>query len=80
MPDLELFNRRRAAVLENAALRVVVLEGGGHVAAVIDRASGLNPLWTPPWRSIEPAAYAGTDASAATYGTSTEARLLASIM
>jgi hypothetical protein len=80
MPDIErfLFNGRRAAVLENAALRVVVLEGGGHIAAVIDRASGMNPLWTPPWPSIEPSDYTG--AAAAAYGSNTESRLLASIM
>ncbi len=78
MSDLELFNGRRAAVLENDALRIVVLEGGGHIAAVIDRASGVNPLWVPPWPSIEPVAYG--EAHAATYGSNTEARLLASIM
>jgi hypothetical protein len=78
MVELVRFNGRRSAVLENGALRVTVLEGGGHIASVLDKASGINPLWIPPWPSIEPSAY---DANLhATYGTSVEARLLASIM
>ena len=78
MTDLELFNGRRAAVLENADLRVVVLEGGGHIAAVVDKASGVSPLWVPPWRSIEPAAFGPEDAQV--YGPAPDGRLLAGIM
>jgi hypothetical protein len=78
MVELERFNGRRAAVLENAALRVTVLEGGGHIASVLDKTSGVNPLWIPPWPSIEPAAY-GPDAYE-TYGSGIESRLLAGIM
>ena len=78
MVELERFNGRRAAVLENAALRVTVLEGGGHIASILDKASGVSPLWIPPWPSIEPSAYEpGVHGS---YGTSVEARLLASLM
>ena len=78
MVELERFNGRRAAVLENAALRVAVLEGGGHIASILDNASGVSPLWIPPWPSIEPSAYEpGVHGS---YGSSVEARLLASIM
>jgi hypothetical protein len=78
MFELEMFNGRRAAVLENATLRVVVLEGGGHIASVLDKASGVSPLWIPPWRSIEPAAYGPADHSL--YGRGAESRLLAGIM
>ncbi len=38
-------------------LRVTVLEGGGHIASILDKASGVSPLWIPPWPSIEPSAY-----------------------
>ena len=32
-------------------LRVTVLEEGGHIAEILDKRSGINPLWTPPWPS-----------------------------
>ena len=35
---------------------------------------GVNPLWTPPWKSIEPSAYKGE------YGDGVESRLLGGIM
>ena len=78
MVELERFNGRRAAVLENTALRVAVLEGGGHIASILDKASGVSPLWIPPWPSIEPSAY--DPATHGHYGSSVEARLLSSIM
>jgi hypothetical protein len=78
MPQLELFKGRRAAVIENAELEVIVLEGGGHVAAVLDKASGVSPLWVPPWTSIEPSAY-GPEHHAL-YGSRSDGRLLAALM
>lgn len=73
-----MFHGRRSVAIENAALRLTVLEGGGHIAEVFDKRSGVSPLWVPPWRSIEPM---GLDpAKDAVYGTSSEARLLAGIM
>jgi hypothetical protein len=72
------YRGRRAAALENDRLRVTVLEGGGHIAEVLDKRSGVNPLWTPHWPSIEPGAY---DAAIhAEYGTGVDASLLAGIM
>jgi len=72
------FRNRRARSIENSDLRVTVLEGGGHIAEVLDRKSGVNPLWIPPWPSLEPADY---DAAAdSTYGGSVESQLLAGIM
>jgi hypothetical protein len=78
MPERTRFGGRRAAVLENASLHLVVLEGGGHIAALVDKASGLSPLWVPPWPSIEPSAYGPEHA--ATYGAGVDGRLLAGIM
>ena len=73
-----LYRGRRAAAIENNDLRVTLLEGGGHIAEVLHRASGVNPLWTPPWPSIEPADYrAPTDTP---YGGGVESQLLAGIM
>lgn len=73
-----LYRNRRAATIENAALRVTVLEEGGHIAEIADRATGVNPLWTPPWPSIEPSTY---DPGMHTlYGDGPDAMLLAGLM
>ena len=72
------YQGRRAAAIENEHLRVTVLEEGGHLAAILDRETGINPLWTPPWRSIEPSAFDAEKHAA--YGAGAEAKLLAGIM
>src|SRR6266849_5753424 len=72
------YRNRRAATIENAALRVTVLEEGGHIAEVFDKATGVNPLWTPPWPSIEPSTY--DRARHPEDGDGADARLLAGIM
>lgn len=78
MTHTTLFRGRRAAAVENSDLRLTVLEGGGHIAEVLHKRSGVNPLWIPPWPSIEPDDYvASTDQ---TYGAGVESHLLAGIM
>jgi hypothetical protein len=72
------FRGRTAVTIENAGLRVTVLHGGGHIAEILDKRSGMNPLWIPPWPSIEPASY--RLAEYPEYGDNVEAKLLASIM
>jgi hypothetical protein len=75
---LHTFRGRRAASIENSTLRLTVVEGGGHIAEVLDKRTGVSPLWIPPWPSIEPGAFdPQTDAA---YGSNSEARLLAGIM
>jgi hypothetical protein len=54
------------------------LQEGGHIAEIFDKRSGVNPLWTPPWASIEPSAY--SPARHPEYGDGADARLLAGIM
>lgn len=72
------FHGRRAVSIENDALRVTVLEEGGHIAEVLHKASGINPLWVPHWTSIEPSAFDA--ARHAHFGSGADARLLAGIM
>ena len=72
------YRGRRAARLENEFLRLTVLQQGGHIAEVMDKATGVNPLWTPPWPSIEPATY--DPARHPAYGGGVDAPLLAGIM
>ena len=50
----QAYRGRRAVTIESDAIRVTVLEGGGHIAEIRDKATEVNPLWTPPWPSIEP--------------------------
>ena len=72
------FHGRRAAQLENEQVRVTVLGEGGHIAEVLHKASGVNPLWMPPWPTIEPGAFGPQHH--ATYGANAEGKLLAGIM
>ena len=71
------YRGRRAVRLENDRVRVTLTVEGGHVAEILHKATGVNPLWTPPWPSIEPSAYKSDYAQ---YGEGAEAKLLAGIM
>jgi len=72
------FKGRRAAQLENDQVRVTVLGEGGHVAEILDKESGVNPLWIPLWNTIEPGSFGPEHYE--TYGDGVEARLLSGIM
>src|SRR6266852_7560957 len=72
------YRGRRAAIVENDDVRVTVLEEGGHIAEILDKRSGVNPLWTPPWPSIEPSSYDRLVHKE--YGSGADAKLLAGIM
>jgi hypothetical protein len=56
-----IWQGRQAWALENGLVRLVALAGGGHIAEFrFMEASGkpsLNPLWAPPWKTIEPYRY-----------------------
>jgi hypothetical protein len=72
------YRGRRAASIENDAIRVTVLAEGGHIAEVLDKRTGVNPLWTPPWPSIEPSSFDAIVHRDA-YGDGADAKLLAGI-
>src|SRR5580704_9484218 len=72
------YRGRRAASIENEFVRVTVLREGGHIAEIFSKEAGVNPLWTPPWPSIEPSAY--DRAKHPEYGHDAESKLLAGIM
>ncbi len=72
------YRNRRAASIEDDRLRVTVTVEGGHIAEILDKASGMNPLWTPPWPSIEPSSYSLE--THPEYGNDSESKLLAGIM
>lgn len=56
---------------------MTVLAEGGHIAEIFHKRAGVNPLWTPPWPTIEPSTYSA--ARHPEYGTGPEAKLLAGI-
>lgn len=59
--------------------RVGVLEGGGHICEAILKVCGeLNPLWVPPWRTIDPQDYSPSR-HARLYGPPPDGPLLAGI-
>ncbi|MBI4893317.1 MAG: hypothetical protein HY821_22030 [Acidobacteria bacterium] len=72
------YRGRRAFALENEHLSVTVTAEGGHIAAITDKASGVNPLWSPPWPTIEPSTY--SPEKHPEYGLNSESRLLAGIL
>jgi hypothetical protein len=78
VPSTTRYRGRRAVSIENGSLRLTVLVEGGHIAEVFDKRAGVNPLWTPPWPSIEPSQY--DFARHGLYGRGVDAVLLAGIM
>jgi hypothetical protein len=72
-----LFNNRKACQIENDQVRVTVLAEGGHIAELLNKATGVNPLWIPPWPSIEPSTWDA--AKYPEYGNDGESKLLSGI-
>lgn len=78
MPEIE-YCGRRAHRIENDLLQVTVSIEGGHIAEILHKPTSVNPLWTPPWPSIEPSQY-NPEIHGSTYGTDAESKLLAGIL
>lgn len=76
-PEIQ-YRNRRAARIEDGRLRVTLSVEGGHIAEILDKATGVNPLWSPPWPSIEPSTY--SRAKHPEYGDNSESQLLAGIL
>ncbi len=76
------WNGREAYMLHNDLVQIVTLPGGGHIAEFQFLAGTglpvLNPLWVPPWESIEPYQYRA-EKHASEYGPVNEGKLLSGI-
>src|ERR1700749_3821362 len=72
------FRGRKAAQIETEKLRLTVTREGGHVAEILDRKTGISPLWIPTWPSIQPSTYSAS--LHPEYGEGAEAQLLAGIV
>jgi hypothetical protein len=69
---------RKVVRIENEKLIVTVTVEGGHIAEITEKKSGINPLWTPPWPSIEPSTYSADRHPE--YGNDSESKLLSGIL
>src|SRR5438876_10672035 len=72
------YRNRQAVQIENELIRLTVLAEGGHIAELVHKPTGINPLWTPPWPSLNQSAYDA--ANHPEYGGNSERRLLAGLM
>ncbi len=72
------YRGRRAQSLDNGIVQILVMLDGGHIAAVTDKTTGINPLWSPPWRSIDPSQYSRSRHPE--YGADAESKLLAGLL
>ena len=77
MPSV-FFHERQAIRIENNRLRVTVLMEGGHIGELLCKETGVNPLWIPPWPSIEPSSY--DSAKHSIYGCNAESKPLSGLM
>jgi hypothetical protein len=72
------YRNRQVVRIENDELMVTVTVEGGHIAEIVEKTSGMNPLWTPPWPSMEPSAWSAEQHPE--YGNDSESKLLAGIL
>ena len=74
---------RQAYALGNSLVRLVTLTGGGHIAEFcFQESSGfptLNPLWVPPWKTVEPYRYR-EKLHAARYGAPVTGKLISGLV
>ena len=76
------WQERDGYAIENDLVRLVTLAGGGHIAEFRFREgldiSTVNPLWAPPWKTIEPYQYREA-IDGQKYGEMTTGKLLSGI-
>jgi hypothetical protein len=76
------WQNRKAYRLANDLVEIVTLTGGGHIAEFRFRKGtghpSLNPLWTPPWKTIEPHHYR-PEVHTSRYGPRRDGQLLCGI-
>ena len=75
----DVLDGRSGFRLESNWGHVSVLEGGGHICElVLNSAGGINPLWRPKWKTIDPSRYRPSS-HGRIFGPLPEGRLLAGI-
>jgi hypothetical protein len=72
------YRGRRAVQIENDLIRVTATVEGAHIAEIVHKPTAVNPLWLPPWPTMEPTRY--NRAQHPEYGSGCESQLLAGIL
>lgn len=72
------YRNRRAVRIQDDDVAVTISVEGGHIAELTEKKSGVNPLWSPPWPSIEPSVFSAVQHPE--YGNNFESKLLAGIL
>lgn len=59
------FRKRQGWEMDNGAISLFLMAGGGHIARLeLKSRPGINPLWEPSWKGLEPWQYKPAMASA----------------
>lgn len=75
----KMIDGRSGFTLQAGWGQVSVLKGGGHICLLhLNACSGVNPLWRPPWATIDPFEYTPAK-HARRYGPPPDGRLLSGI-
>jgi hypothetical protein len=70
---------RESYTIANDRVRLVTVTGGGHITELSFTGPGeTNPLWGPPWETIDPQTY-NEDLHSFRYGSGTEGKLLSGL-
>ncbi len=72
------FRGRKAIEIEDESVRLTTVVEGGHIAEFLEKSTGINPLWAPPWPTMEPSAYCADGNPE--YGADAESKLLSGIL
>lgn len=73
-----VYRGRRAHQIENEWIKVVMTVEGGHIAEIQHKKTGINPLWAPPWPTMEPSKW--DRVKNPEYGDDAESKLLSGIL
>jgi hypothetical protein len=77
--DKDVMDGRAGVRLQADWGHISVLRGGGHICELnLKACAGVNPLWRPPWTTIDPFTYTGAR-HARKYGPPPDGRLLSGI-
>lgn len=73
-----IYREQPAISLRNSHIELIVVAGGGHIAAIRPAIGGVNALWEPHWPTLSPSLRNLTDPDV--FGDTSEGKLLSSLV
>jgi len=73
------FQNRDAWIMETPQLRVTIMQSGGHIAEIVLKESGVNPMWVQKTPTID-ADHFNAERDAARYGGGSGAKLMSGLL